>query len=195
MVAATPRAPINDSTVVEPDEGSPLPARYGHAVFAPPFVAAARDPSAPHGLHAAGRHAAGLHAARIRARLRAVLVGCGALVLTACSAPNSLPGIGGGNDDVAFCRIAARLPTAAELVPVESVDDPATFDATLRAAVDTYLEDLDAMSARAPKRVEQQIKLLMSAVDQYKFADAIDARVAVDEYIATTCAGITTTTT
>jgi hypothetical protein len=124
-----------------------------------------------------------------------VILACGAVALGACSAPSSLPGIGGGNDDVAFCRSAARLASTADLLPVESVEDPATFAAKLRAAVDAYLENLDAMSARAPRRVEQQIKLLMSAVDQYKFADAIDARVAVDEYIATTCTGIATTTT
>lgn len=179
MVAAMPHAALE----VDGRAGarSRRCARYGRTVF---------------GLPIRSDLVGAASATRWTRSVAATFIGFAVLVsVAACSAPGGLPGIGDGNDDVAFCRIAAQLPTAADLVPLESLDDPASFDATLRAAVDTYLENLDAMSARSPRRTEQQIKLLMSAVDQYRFADAIDARVAVDESIAATCAGTATTST
>jgi len=116
----------------------------------------------------------------------------GALVLlAACGGTPGLPGIG-GDSTAAFCKTARGLPAVAEEFDADSVDDPATFDAELRSAVDSYLAELDDLASRAPSDLEKDIRLLMSAVDQYKFADAIDAKEPLDIYVAEHCEPPTT---
>jgi hypothetical protein len=133
---------------------------------------------------------------RVRRLFVAKLVlSAGALSVGAgCSGTSSIPGLG-GDSTAGFCKIARRLPDVAADLDPESVDDPATFDAELRAAVDTYLADLDELASRAPADLEKDIKLLMSAVDQYKFADAIEAKEPLDIYVAEHCAAADTSTT
>jgi hypothetical protein len=116
------------------------------------------------------------------------------VVASACSGTSSIPGLG-GDSTAGFCKIARRLPDVAQLLDPDAVDDPATFDAELRDAVDAYLHDLDELAARAPTDLEKDVKQLMSAVDQYKFVDAIEAKEPLDIYVAENCDLLDTTTT
>ncbi len=120
---------------------------------------------------------------------RAVLI---AVILAGCSGTDSLPGFGGDNT-AAFCRAVRKLPDAAADFDRDAVEDPAEFEASLRAAVDEYLVTLDSAAAKAPPDVEKDISILRSAVDQYKFADAIEAKEPLDVYVAEHCPAPTTT--
>jgi hypothetical protein len=114
------------------------------------------------------------------------------LFVAGCSGTDSLPGFG-GDSTASFCKAARKLPDAAADFESASVDDPAEFEASLRAAVDEYLAALDNVAAKAPAQVEQDVSVLRSAVDQYKFADAMEAKEPLDIYIAEHCPPSTTT--
>ncbi len=120
---------------------------------------------------------------RRRVMRRALLV---VLFVAGCSGTDSLPGFG-GDSTAAFCKAARKLPDAAADFQAASVDDPAEFEADLRAAVDEYLAALDSVAAKAPSQVEKDVSVLRSAVDQYKFADAMEAKEPLDVYIAEHC--------
>ncbi len=115
-------------------------------------------------------------------------------VASACSSTPDLPGLG-GNESAAFCKAARQLPeVASEFVDVPT-DDPETFEPALREAVDAYIADLDAVAARAPGELDKHLSTLRSAVDQYKFADGLDAKEPIDVYVAEHCPAVTTSST
>jgi hypothetical protein len=116
------------------------------------------------------------------------------LALSACSATGSVPGLGDGDGDGGFCRVAQRLPEAAELVQDAPIDDPVAWDEAFTRALDDYVLTLEDLANRAPVDLERDIKLLMSAVEQYKFADAITAAQPLRVYISENCLDPTATT-
>jgi hypothetical protein len=121
-----------------------------------------------------------------------VLVALG-LGAGACSSTPDLPGLG-GDETAAFCRTARNLPdVAVDFVDV-SVDDPTAFEDSLRDAVDRYLAALDDLATNAPDDLRKDISTLRSAVDQYKFADAFDAKEPLDVYVAEHCPALVTST-
>jgi len=116
-----------------------------------------------------------------------------AIASGACSATSNVPGL--GDEGGGFCRVAQRLPGAADFIEDVPIEDPEASEAALARAVDDYLLTLEDLANRAPVDLERDIKLLMSAVQQYKFADAITAAQPLRVYISENCLEPGTSTT
>ena len=130
-----------------------------------------------------------------RSTTRATLGALAALVVgvgTACGGGGgSIPGLGG---DHGFCTVSQRLPAAAEFVDAAAVDDPDAFDESFQMAVDDYVQTLQDLRERGPSSLRRDLDLLISAVQQYKFDDALTAAEPLRRYLADHCESPTTTT-
>lgn len=109
-------------------------------------------------------------------------------------------GCSGGSGDVSglggdhgFCAVSARLPAAAEFVDVAAVEDPDAFDESFQMAVDDYVQTLQDLRERGPSDLRRDLDLLISAVQQYKFDDALSAAEPLRRYLADNCEPTTTT--
>ena len=108
-----------------------------------------------------------------------------ALVFTACS---------GGGDAAnpivkrqSACALFAQLSETGQTVAHADVGDPATFNATLRAAVTQYVRITGRLRAVVPSRLRSDIDRLTAAAKQYRFDEATAARAVIDEYAHSTC--------
>jgi hypothetical protein len=125
--------------------------------------------------------------------VRVVLVFATVVAVSACS------GGGGASGDSdlrtkAVCGLMVRLAESAE--PVEEVDvaDPARFETALDEAVGQYVATVDELRELVPDELDDDLDQLEAAASQYRFEDALAARIALDEYAQATCAGPVTTT-
>jgi hypothetical protein len=116
--------------------------------------------------------------------LAAVGAGC-----TGSSTPRDGLGSAGTNatDTRAACALIQQLQHTADRVTAVPLSDPARSSAALRSAVADYVRTLDSIAVRVPTALRAKVELLRSAVQQYKFADAIDARVPLDDWAADHC--------
>lgn len=117
-----------------------------------------------------------------------------ALALAGCS------GRGPFGDERAgsTCTLIQRLGATADRVERADVTDPDAFEQALDDAVVQYVEITDDMLENGPDELHDTVRALQAAAQQYRFADAVDARAALDEYAARECglrAPPTTTTT
>ena len=115
---------------------------------------------------------------------KSALVAAAAYGLASCS------GGGGGAtalEQRAVCDAFDRL--AASAAPVEGVDlsDPASFEEALDEAVSEYVAALQELRDLVPDTFEDDIDQLQAAASQYRFRDALDARVALEEFEQATC--------
>lgn len=94
---------------------------------------------------------------------------------------------GGAADYHEACQLMAQLPAAAQRIASVSPKNPGAFDGALRDAVGQYVATLDRIAQKVPSDLRRQIEVLRSAVQQYKFADAIDARAPLDDWAADHC--------
>src|SRR6188472_3431302 len=105
-----------------------------------------------------------------RAVLGATLLGAG-LFVSACS--------GGKPDAVAprcACPLLAELAQTGDTVAKADVSDPAEFDATLKAAVASYVKTARLLQDAVPFNLRSDVERIVAAAEQYRFEDAISAR-------------------
>jgi len=113
----------------------------------------------------------------------------GGLLLSACSTGGG-SGIGGGvAAEDAACSLIERMQSAGDLVAVADVADPAAFDSALDDAVTDYLSTLDSLAEVVPDRLDGDMEVLRSSVEQYRFDDAVAARAPLDAWSADVCGG------
>jgi hypothetical protein len=106
------------------------------------------------------------------------------IALGACSGGGPF-GDGDGGDTT--CKLIERLGRSADRVERADINDPDEFDAALSDAVVEYGRIVDDLLDRAPESLQDDLRALRAAAEQYRFADAADARAAVDEYAASEC--------
>lgn len=102
----------------------------------------------------------------------------------------ALAAIKGGGDRASTrqtCALVSQLADAAKPVLAVPGNDPAQADAALKAGVRQYVATLDRIATRVPDALRRQVELLRSAVEQYKFKAAIDARAPLDDWVAANC--------
>lgn len=97
-------------------------------------------------------------------------------------------GCGGGTGTAAACALLGRLDDAAAPVEAADVSDPDAFDAALDEAVSGYVAVLDELRAVLPGDLHRELDRLEAAVTQYRFEDAVDARLVLDEFADRECA-------
>ena len=107
------------------------------------------------------------------------------LIVGACSG-----GGGGGPNSFraeAACGLLDRLADSAQ--PVEEVDvgDPARFEEALELSVTNYATTIDDLREVLPSDFDEDLDRLEAAATQYRFEDALTARVALDEYAQANC--------
>jgi len=112
----------------------------------------------------------------------AVLVVAG-VALMGCSGGG--PFGDGGTDST--CTLIQRLGATADRVERADVTDPDEFERALDDAVMQYVEIADDLLDAAPDELHDTLRALKAAVEQYRFADAVEARAALDEFAAREC--------
>jgi hypothetical protein len=112
-----------------------------------------------------------------------------AFALGACS--------GGGNSVAATpaCPLFAKLAQTGETVARADVADPVEFDATLHRAVTQYVRTARRLRNAVPGRLRGDVDRLVAAAQQYRFEDALTARVNLDAYAGAKCGTATSTST
>lgn len=123
--------------------------------------------------------------------MRVVLLSAALVAVSACS------GGGAGGSDLetkAACGLIVRLAESAEPVEEADIADPARFEAALDEAVGQYVATIDELRPLVPDDLDDDLDRLKAAASQYRFEDAVAARVALDEYAQATCTDPTTTT-
>jgi hypothetical protein len=115
----------------------------------------------------------------------AVLGACAALT-TACSNSGNggAPTVGGTK---IVCTLVGQLDRTGTAVEQADVHDPAAFDRALAGAVKKYVAILDDLHDAVPNELRDDVEHLRAAVQQYRFNDGVDARVAIDAYANRTC--------
>jgi hypothetical protein len=105
---------------------------------------------------------------------------------TACSSSgkSGSPTIGGAS---VVCSLVDRLDRTGGTVEQADVKNPAAFDRALSNAVKGYVSVLDDLHDAVPADLRDDVEHLRAAVEQYRFADGVEARAAIDAYAHRTC--------
>ena len=163
------------------------------------MVAGPRMPEPGRNRHYRGRPMRDGRAARRRRPTSTSVLVLGVLMALAVALGAGCSGSGGGGPLAAItggdsgastrqtCALIRQLSDAAKPVLAAPNNDPAKADAALEAGVRQYATTLDRIAARVPDALRHQIELLRSAVEQYKFKAAIDARAPLDDWAAEHC--------
>lgn len=114
------------------------------------------------------------------------------VALSACAGGGGGPGEGGSARDL--CALYDRLGETATQVEQADVSDPERFEASLQSAVDQYVASVEDLREVAPDELHEDLDRLGAAAAQFRFDDALDARVSLDEYAAERCSSATPTT-
>jgi hypothetical protein len=104
-----------------------------------------------------------------------------------CSAALHRGPSGPPGGDKATCVLIGDLSRSGDALGRANISDPHTFDLVLAAAVRDYTAILDKIADRVPDDLRRRVLLLRSAVEQYKFADAITARAPLDDWASQHC--------
>ncbi len=121
-------------------------------------------------------------------RFLASIVALGACATTAvgCSSSGN-----GGSSSVGgtkvLCSLVDDLDRTGAAVEQADVDDPAAFDRALANAVKRYVTILDDLGDAVPDDLRDDVEHLRAAVEQYRFADGVGARAAIDSYANRNC--------
>ncbi|HEX5614294.1 MAG TPA: hypothetical protein VFZ83_03995 [Acidimicrobiia bacterium] len=91
----------------------------------------------------------------------------------------------GGTDST--CTLIERLGATADRVERADVSDPDEFQTALDDAVAQFVEVADDLLDTAPDELHDDLRALKAAAEQYRFADAVEARATLDEYAAREC--------
>jgi hypothetical protein len=94
----------------------------------------------------------------------------------------------GGAGDRAVCDLLERLDRTGERVANADAADPTAFEAALSDAVEEYLAVLDELHDAVPAELRDDVERLRVAVEQYRFADGVDARAELNAHGAESCA-------
>ncbi len=126
-----------------------------------------------------------------RFRSGAVSLALGVALLGACSTGGSSGGDLGGIKQPAnnrvLCGLIASLPDAGSALQTADVRDPAKFTQALNAAVTAYVATLDDIAGRVDNSLKTTVADVRRLVLAHRFADAIDARIQLDTWIADHC--------
>lgn len=115
-----------------------------------------------------------------RARRTALLLL--SVALAACGGGGS-----GGARANRACPLVDRLHDSADLVAEVDLADPDAFLGALDQAVTEYTATLDRLVEVAPADLRDDLTELRSAVEQYRFDDAVAARAPLDAYAERHC--------
>jgi hypothetical protein len=88
----------------------------------------------------------------------------------------------------AVCTLVERLDGTGDDVAAADVKDPSRFNDALDDAVEQYTEVLDDLDEVAPPELRDDVERLRAAVEQYRFADGLEAHAALDAYASRACA-------
>jgi hypothetical protein len=122
----------------------------------------------------------------VRRALVCIVVGACVATCAACSSSgkSGSPTIGGRK---VVCSLVDQLDRTGAAVEQADVKDPAAFDRALAHAVKGYVSVLDDLRGTVPDDLRDDVEHLRAAVEQYRFADGVDARAAIDAYAQRTC--------
>lgn len=121
------------------------------------------------------------------------LVVCGLLfvgfgAVAACSSRGGSSEIDRSDD--AACELLDRLAATADSVEAADVADPEAFTTALETAVLEYVTTLDSLIAAAPPSLTEDLEEVRGLVEQYRFSEAAEARVPIDDWADTACTGV-----
>ena len=122
----------------------------------------------------------------MRRALACIVVGACAATGAACSSSgkSGSPTVGGTK---VVCSLVDQLDRTGATVEQADVKDPAAFDRALSNAVKGYVRVLDDLRDAVPGDLRDDVEHLRAAVEQYRFADGVEARAAIDAYAHRTC--------
>jgi hypothetical protein len=117
---------------------------------------------------------------------RAVVAGVAvvSIALAGCAGHNSaiLP-----FESAPACPLLAQLAHTGQTVAHANVSDPDEFEATLQAAVATYLQTAKRLQAAVPARLQADVKRMIVAVRAHHFSEGERAGSEIDDYARSTC--------
>ena len=85
------------------------------------------------------------------------------------------------------CPLLAQLAVTGQTVATANVSDPDAFDATMRAAVASYVRTAKVLRTTVPVNLRGDVDRMIAAARAHRFADAETARDAIDEYEKAAC--------
>ena len=88
------------------------------------------------------------------------------------------------------CALLAKLAQTGQTVQNADVSDPAAFQATLQAAVKSYVRTARQLRSAVPARLSPDVDRMISAVTDNRFDDAAAARSDIDAYARSACKAI-----
>ena len=129
--------------------------------------------------------------------MRSISAGGSALLAFALLVSAGLAGCsnggGGGSggalvgDPEVVCTLIERLDATGKDVAAADVRDPAAFGDALDSAVQQYTSVLGDLEQVAPTSLRTDVERLRASVEQFRFADGVEAHAALDTYRTRNC--------
>ena len=118
---------------------------------------------------------------------RAAAVGVLAFTIALCACSSGGTSLTKAFGPAPACPLLAKLAQTGQTVAQANVSDPAAFDATLQTAVASYVQTAKGLRAVVPANLRSDVDRMITAVQQHRFADAVTARNAIDDYAQSAC--------
>jgi hypothetical protein len=88
------------------------------------------------------------------------------------------------------CPLLAQLAQTGQTVAHADVSDPETFEATLQAAVASYVRTAQRLGAVVPPRLHPAVERMIAAARARQFSEADRARADIDDYARSACKSV-----